>query len=69
VSAIAPNYQFTVTLVQMDINGKWRMTNGDHGDRVVAAHRFKFAAALQTAHKGTVSVLIRIETKAGHEAR
>jgi len=69
VSAIAPNYQFTVTLVQMDINGKWRMTNGDHGDRVVPVHSFKFAAALQADHKGTVPVLIRIEAKAGHEAR
>jgi len=66
VSAIAPNYQFTVTLVQMDINGKWRMASGD---LVIAAHSFKFAATLQADHKGTIPVLIRIETKAGHEAR
>jgi prolyl oligopeptidase len=35
---------------------------------VVPAHSFKFAAALQAAHKGTHPVLIRIETKAGHGA-
>ena len=32
------------------------------------AHSFKFAAALQAAHKGANPVLIRIETKAGHGA-
>ncbi len=40
----------------------------DHDDRVVPAHSFKFAAALQAAHKGENPVLIRIETKAGHGA-
>ena len=40
----------------------------DHDDRVVPAHSFKFAAALQAAHKGDSPVLIRIETKAGHGA-
>jgi prolyl oligopeptidase len=34
----------------------------------VPAHSFKFAAALQAAHKGPQPVLIRIETKAGHGA-
>jgi prolyl oligopeptidase len=38
----------------------------DTDDRVVPAHSFKFAAALQKAHAGEQPVLIRIETKAGH---
>ncbi len=40
----------------------------DHDDRVVPAHSFKFAAALQAAHNGNAPVLIRIEIKAGHGA-
>ena len=44
------------------------MTTADHDDRVVPAHSFKFAAALQAAHQGDNPVLIRIETKAGHGA-
>ncbi|MDF5720938.1 MAG: prolyl oligopeptidase family serine peptidase [Rhizonema sp. PD37] len=44
------------------------ITTADHDDRVVPAHSFKFAAALQTAHTGNAPVLIRIETKAGHGA-
>jgi prolyl oligopeptidase len=44
------------------------VTTGDHDDRVVPAHSFKFAARLQEAHKGSDPVLIRIETKAGHGA-
>lgn len=40
----------------------------DHDDRVVPGHSFKFAAALQAAHKGDRPVMIRIETKAGHGA-
>ena len=42
------------------------ITTSDHDDRVVPAHSFKYAAALQEAHKGTAPVLIRIQTKAGH---
>lgn len=42
------------------------ITTADHDDRVVPAHSFKFAAALQAAHAGEAPVLIRIETKAGH---
>jgi prolyl oligopeptidase len=38
----------------------------DHDDRVVPAHSFKFAAALQYAQAGDDPVLIRIETRAGH---
>ena len=44
------------------------ITTADHDDRVVPAHSFKFAAALQAAHDGEAPVLIRIETKAGHGA-
>ena len=44
------------------------ITTGDHDDRVVPAHSFKFAAALQIAQKCNNATLIRIETKAGHGA-
>ncbi|MCB8759547.1 prolyl oligopeptidase family serine peptidase [Planktothrix agardhii] len=44
------------------------ITTGDHDDRVVPAHSFKFASALQEHHIGESPVLIRIETKAGHGA-
>lgn len=44
------------------------ITTGDHDDRVVPAHSFKFAAALQEAQSCSNPVLIRIETKAGHGA-
>ncbi len=42
------------------------ITTGDHDDRVVPAHSFKFAARLQEAHAGDVPVLIRVETQSGH---
>jgi prolyl oligopeptidase len=42
------------------------VTTADHDDRVVPAHSFKFAAALQEATNGTNPALIRIETNAGH---
>jgi len=38
----------------------------DHDDRVVPAHSYKFAAALQEAQAGPASVLIRVDVKAGH---
>lgn len=44
------------------------VTTGDHDDRVVPAHSFKFAAALQANNNGENPVLIRIETNAGHGA-
>jgi prolyl oligopeptidase len=44
------------------------VTTGDHDDRVVPAHSFKYAATLQSAQKGDAPVLIRIETRAGHGA-
>jgi prolyl oligopeptidase len=42
------------------------VTTGDHDDRVVPGHSFKFAATLQAAQGCANPVLIRIETKAGH---
>ena len=47
------------------------ITTGDHDDRVVPGHSFKFAAALQAAPAAQglgaqAPVLIRIETSAGH---
>jgi prolyl oligopeptidase len=42
------------------------ITTGDHDDRVVPAHSFKFAARLQQAHVGETPVMIRIETQSGH---
>ncbi|MGK7929496.1 MAG: prolyl oligopeptidase family protein [Spirulina sp.] len=44
------------------------ITTADRDDRVVPAHSFKFAAALQASHVGDRPVFIRIETKAGHGA-
>ncbi|MBE8965203.1 S9 family peptidase [Nostocales cyanobacterium LEGE 12452] len=55
---ITPNTAYPATLI----------TTADHDDRVVPAHSFKFAAALQEAHTGDAPTLIRIETKAGHGA-
>lgn len=55
---LRPGVRYPATLI----------TTADHDDRVVPAHSFKFAAALQAAHAGRNPVLIRIETKAGHGA-
>ncbi|MEM1258103.1 MAG: prolyl oligopeptidase family serine peptidase [Bacteroidota bacterium] len=44
------------------------VTTGDHDDRVVPAHSFKFAAELQEKQTGNHPTLIRIETNAGHGA-
>lgn len=44
------------------------VTTGDHDDRVVPAHSFKFAAELQSKQSGDNPTLIRIETDAGHGA-
>jgi prolyl oligopeptidase len=55
---IRPGTKYPATLI----------TTGDHDDRVVPAHSFKFAATLQAAQAGTEPVLIRIETRAGHGA-
>jgi prolyl oligopeptidase len=42
------------------------VTTGDHDDRVVPGHSFKFAATLQADQGCANPILIRIETKAGH---
>ena len=44
------------------------VTTGDHDDRVVPAHSFKFAAQMQHCQAGEAPVLIRVETNAGHGA-
>jgi prolyl oligopeptidase len=53
---IKPRVKYPATLI----------TTADHDDRVVPAHSFKFAAALQAAQAGPRPVLIRVETRAGH---
>lgn len=44
------------------------VTTADHDDRVVPAHSFKYAAALQQANTGDAPKIIRIDSKAGHGA-
>ncbi len=55
---IKPGVKYPATLVM----------TGDHDDRVVPAHSFKFAATLQENKEGTKPALIRIDSKAGHGA-
>ena len=54
----APGVSYPATMI----------TTGDHDDRVVPAHSFKFAAALQSAQAGQAPILIRVETRGGHGA-
>lgn len=42
------------------------LTTGDHDDRVVPGHSFKFAAALQAAQTATAPVLLLVHRDAGH---
>ena len=42
------------------------VTTGDHDDRVVPGHSYKFAAALQHAQGCDAPIRIRIDTSAGH---
>lgn len=58
VHNVKPGVQYPATMV----------TTGDHDDRVVPAHSFKFAAELQAKQTGGNPTLIRIETDAGHGA-
>jgi prolyl oligopeptidase len=55
---IKPGTNYPATLI----------TTADHDDRVVPAHNFKYAAALQAAQGGDNPILIRIDTKSGHGA-
>ncbi len=56
--SIKPGEKYPATLVM----------TGDHDDRVVPAHSFKFAATLQENNASTKPTLIRIDSKAGHGA-
>ena len=58
VHNVTPGTKYPATMI----------TTGDHDDRVVPAHSFKFAAELQEKQGGKAPVLIRIETDAGHGA-
>ncbi|MCX2453485.1 prolyl oligopeptidase family serine peptidase [Pedobacter sp. PLR] len=58
VHALKPGVKYPATLI----------TTADHDDRVVPAHSFKFAAALQRDQAGDAPVLISIQTNAGHGA-
>jgi prolyl oligopeptidase len=42
------------------------LTTGDHDDRVVPGHSYKFTATLQAAQQAGAPVLLRVETAAGH---
>jgi prolyl oligopeptidase len=55
---IKPGTKYPATLI----------TTADHDDRVVPAHNFKYAAALQAAQAGDNPILIRIDTNSGHGA-
>ncbi len=55
---IRPGTKYPATLV----------VTADHDDRVVPAHSYKFAAALQEAQAGDAPILIRIDVRAGHGA-
>ena len=53
---IKENIEYPATLV----------ITGDHDDRVVPAHSFKFISTLQEKYKGANPVLIRIDVNTGH---
>jgi len=44
------------------------ITTADHDDRVVPAHSFKYAAAMQAAQTRDNQIVIRIDTNSGHGA-
>jgi prolyl oligopeptidase len=44
------------------------ITTADHDDRVVPAHNYKYAAAMQAAQGGENPILIRIDTNSAHGA-
>ena len=53
---IRPGTRYPATLV----------VTGDHDTRVMPAHSFKFAAALQAAQAGPAPILLRVELASGH---
>jgi prolyl oligopeptidase len=55
---IKPGTKYPATLI----------TTADHDDRVVPAHNYKYAAALQAGQGGSSPILIRIDTKSAHGA-
>jgi prolyl oligopeptidase len=55
---VKPGTKYPATLI----------TTADHDDRVVPAHNYKYAAALQAAQAGPAPILIRIDTKSAHGA-
>jgi prolyl oligopeptidase len=55
---VVPGTRYPATLVM----------TGDHDDRVLPGHSYKFAAALQAAQAGPAPILLRVETQAGHGA-
>ncbi len=55
---IKPGTKYAATLI----------TTADHDDRVVPAHNFKYAAALQAAQGGENPILIRVDTNSAHGA-
>ena len=58
VHNVKPGISYPATLV----------TTGDRDDRVVPAHSYKFASALQDGQAGENPVLIRVTKDAGHRA-
>jgi prolyl oligopeptidase len=44
------------------------ITTADHDDRVVPAHNYKYAAALQAAQGGASPILLRVDTNSAHGA-
>jgi len=55
---VKPGAKYPATLI----------TTADHDDRVVPAHNFKYAAALQAGQGGDAPILIRIDTNSAHGA-
>jgi prolyl oligopeptidase len=55
---VKPGAKYPATLI----------TTADHDDRVVPAHNYKYAAALQAAQGGPNPILIRIDTNSAHGA-